>query len=606
METSEEQLKALKIRIRSLERALAESEELSLEQVECTHRLEQQLFELRNQLESYRHENQLLRQRPTQEELEEQSQHAKELQLLIWELERRLTPEQHQLLLQQLETSRSEIEMLKGELKRRVDPSHLYQLQHELAELKEYANHLGEYAVRLPQIQLQHAQSQLQTQELESELAELREKLSHMEKRPTEAEVEEQMSLLRQEHESIENELRTQLRSAQLRVLQLESRSPDQALLQQIDELETKLALTEAERDALQALSLRTTQHAEHLEVELEKLSHQLTMLQEHTKDLEQRPPFNLVNQWQLEIAHLQDQLGLAQAQQEALQAELDQRNRGEEDLAYLHRELDELRAQLTQTQTEYQLMLKEVNQKIDLAEGEALHTEIQQLREDLRKALSEKESLQRELSKRPNWTEFEELKRRQELAEAHHIVSKKQVDQLHRQIEELKAECVQAHAYAQTQEKEVAFLERRSQELESQLAMIAGQKGAGSPSRSSSPTLPHFWHSQPNPSRKPDSPNHDQAVEPKPTLEAAAEPGLVAESPDHYPNGLEGQKTAPTPEAGKVTSSLRDYAPHIPPFSLDDEGEDQQPEPLLQRRFAAPQARPHRIELPGFVKQRR
>lgn len=600
METSEEQLKALKIRIRSLERALAESEELSLEQVECTHRLEQQLFEMRSQLENYRHENQLLHQRPTQEELEEQSQHAKELQLLIWELERRLTPEQHQLLLQQLETSKVEIEMLKGELKRRVDPSHLYQLQHELTELKEYANHLGEYAVRLPQIQLQHAQSQLQTQELESELAELREKLSHMEKYPTEAQVEEQLKVLQQEHESVEHELRSQLRVAQLRVLQLESRSPDQGILQQVDELEAKLAITEAERDALQALSLRKTQHAEHLEVEVEKLSHQLSNLQGHTKELEQRPPLPLVNQWQLEIAHLQDQLGLAQAQQEALQAELDQRNRGDEDLAYLHRELDELRAQLTQTQTEYQLMLKEVNQKIDLAEGEALHTEIQQLRDDLRKALFEKESLQQELSKQPNWAEFEELKRRYELAEAHYIVSKKQVDQLHRQIEELKAECVQAHAYAQTQEKEVAFLERRSQDLESQLA-LAGQKGVGSPSRSFSPILPHFWHSQPNSAVK--TADHTHESEEDPNAESVPEPTSLADSLANN-NGLEEQKTASTLEPAKVTS-LRDYAPHIPPFSLEDENEEQ-PEHLLQRRFATPQVRPTRVELPGFVKQRR
>jgi hypothetical protein len=41
----EEELKALRARVRNLERSLAESEALSLQQIECTHRLEQQLLE---------------------------------------------------------------------------------------------------------------------------------------------------------------------------------------------------------------------------------------------------------------------------------------------------------------------------------------------------------------------------------------------------------------------------------------------------------------------------------------------------------------------------------------------------------------------------------
>ncbi|MEN9266321.1 MAG: hypothetical protein Q6K99_08810, partial [Thermostichales cyanobacterium BF4_bins_65] len=173
MEASAEQLAALKQRIRRLERALAESEALTLAQIECTKRLEQQLQEQQRQLEE--RDQQLQRYQAASAAGEaSQNQHIQELQDLVWELERRPTLEQYQLLKQQCENQQVEIQTLKLELQRRPDPVRIFELQQEIAILKEYTQHLTDRSANVIQVQQKYLELRSQYSELEKEVERLR------------------------------------------------------------------------------------------------------------------------------------------------------------------------------------------------------------------------------------------------------------------------------------------------------------------------------------------------------------------------------------------------------------------------------------------------
>ncbi|MDX2272612.1 MAG: hypothetical protein NW237_11800 [Cyanobacteriota bacterium] len=528
METPEEQLKILKTRVRNLERSLAESEALSLEQIECTHRLEKQLLEAQSQIEARdqaiiacQQEQAQLTERPTLEAYQLQSQHIQELQQMVWQLERRPSVEHYQVLQQQLATSQSEIEMLKSELQRRVDPSRFYQLQQELGELKDYANQLGEYAARLPQVQLQHAQSQLHSHELETQLSEMTTRLQALEERPTPEDVAARLHAIQQEHQA----------------------------------------------------SLQT-------------LTDQLTQAQQQLTVLQERPDFEQVQQWQQQFEHLQRELAASEADRAALATDLAKRPSGQV-LEALQQQVEELRTQLEMAQTTHTQLQAELSQRPASQELETLREELQQLQ-------AAHEQLRQEAEQRPTLTEWQESKRRQELAEAHHIVSKKQIERLQQQIEELKAECVQAHAYAQTQEKEVALLEAVKQDLESRLRW---QQGEAEPSATTSPPI-HL-----------------------PTMSPTARPGLpqleVLPSRSGFPSprfpesqpAAQGQEEA-IPVAATATG--RPAASGIPPLTLAPA--PQVSDSLLRRRLMGEEntlpspSRPkstRSIELPAFVQRR-
>jgi hypothetical protein len=61
----EGELETLRARVRDLERAVAESEALSLQQIECIQRLERQLQEQERALQGCQEEKARLEQRPT-------------------------------------------------------------------------------------------------------------------------------------------------------------------------------------------------------------------------------------------------------------------------------------------------------------------------------------------------------------------------------------------------------------------------------------------------------------------------------------------------------------------------------------------------------------
>jgi septal ring factor EnvC (AmiA/AmiB activator) len=167
----------------------------------------------------------------------------------------------------------------------------------------------------------------------------------------------------------------------------------------------------------------------------------------------------------------------------------------------------------------------------------------------------------------------LEAARRGRELAEAHHLVSQKQIEKLQQQVMALKTECVQAHAYAQTQEKEVALLQQRNQELEEQLATLR-QSASASP--------------QP----------------------AVVEPRSNHRAQERIPAAAD--ESAPSP-----ATTWRTPTPGIPPLTLDEREESaplgwrQRTERLLKRsalaasRAGGETGSRNRIELPTFVQRR-
>ncbi|MEN9203575.1 MAG: hypothetical protein Q6K85_10270 [Thermostichus sp. DG02_1_bins_55] len=554
----EEELKALRARVRNLERSLAESEALSLQQIECTHRLEHQLLEVQAQLQereqalqACREEQALLAQRPTTEAFQLQQQHIEELQNLLWEMERRPTLEHYQILQQQLQTSQAEIEMLKSELQRRVDPARFYQLQQELAELKQHANQLGEYAIRLPQVELLQAQSQLRLQELEEEKAHLQAQIQELAGRPSVQELEALRQELEATHRQAEAEwqhlktaletekatMEADLNAARQRIRELEERPTlDQwtCLQSELDQLRQQASFAKAERATLLEELQQSQQQQAAQAQQIATLESELAALRQSSSP----------------------ELAAAHAEQS-------------ERILALEHELEVLTTRLNTLQAERDELIQELRQRPTLAQWEEVQHQLQ------------------ELGQRPTRESYEEVQRAREVAEAHYLVSKKQIDKLQQQVMALKTECVQAHAYAQTQEKEVALLQQLKQELEEQLANLRQQSPA-----SVSPSLevvePRSLVSRPG-----WDPIHAEQVTSKPLVAAVKSTG----NPHISSSG-----TSPTPPTG------------IPPLTLEER--EDRAEKLLKRSALAAVTgqRPvaeggrtsrSRIELPAFVQRR-
>lgn len=538
----EEELKALRARVRNLERSLAESEALSLQQIECIHRLEHQLLEAQAQiqerdqaLQACQEEKARLAQRPTPEAFQLQQQHIEELQNLLWEMERRPTLEHYHILQQQLQTSQTEIETLKAELQRRVDPARFYQLQQELLELKQQANQLGEYAVKLPQVQLLQAQLQLRVQQLEEEKAQLQAQIQELAARPS-----------AQELETLRAELEAAHRQA------------------------------EAEWQRLKT----------HLETEKAHMEADLNTARQRIRELEERPTPEQWARLQAELDHLRQQASFAKAERATLLEELQQSQRQQAEQA---QQIAKLEAEAAQAA---HLRETESSQAQRIL---ALEEQVQALTRELGALRAERDQLMQELAQRPTLAQWQEVqqqvqdtresleaaRRGRELAEAHHLVSQKQIEKLQEQVMALKTECVQAHAYAQTQEKEVALLQQRNQELEEQLATLRQSASASpqpavvEPRSNHRASAPHRWRDQER-------------------IPAAAD------------------ESAPSP-----ATTWRTPTPGIPPLTLDEREESaplgwrQRTERLLKRsalaasRAGGETGSRNRIELPTFVQRR-
>jgi len=482
MEASAEQTAALKQRIRRLERALAESEALTLAQIECTKRLEQQLQEQQRQLEERDQKLQQYQAAPLAT-AEAHHQHIQELHNLIWELERRPTLEQHQLLKQQCENHQLEIETLKQELQRRPDPVRIFELQQEIAILKEYTQHLTDRSTNVIQLQQKYLELRSQYSDLEKELERLRQQVADQ----ADAGGEQVMEL--------RSQLQSQEREFSFVLAEMASlREQHQQTCQALETLQAQYeAQVKANQELQQALDTMAADKQElshwqtanqQLSLELASTRYELEQLRHDAIDPQQ------LRQVQEENRHLRAQLETLQALQQQQQTELQQQKL---DRAALQFQLDQtqptleaLQAQIAQMQAEreqqaaqyaaqslaWQQQAAENAAQLEhlqgqLQEKEALLATLHQHISDYTAAL---EAAQQQLSQLPPLEQWQDMVRQRELLEAHQVVSKKQIEQLQQQIAELKTECVQAHATISAQEKDIALLEKAKQDLELQL----------------------------------------------------------------------------------------------------------------------------------------
>ena len=384
----EGELETLRARVRDLERAVAESEALSLQQIECIQRLERQLQDQERALQACQEEKARLEQRPTLEAFQQQQQHIEELQNLLWEMERRPTLEHYQLLQQQLQTSQAEIETLKAELQRRIEPARFYQLQQELWELKQQANQLGEYAAKLPQVQLLQAQFQLRIQELEKEKEQLQAQVQELETRRAELEAahrqaEAEWQSLKTQLESEKAHLEAELNKAWQQLRQLEylrqqasfakaeraslleelqqSRQQQAEQAQQIAQLEAQLQALRSEQPPAEPGSGRDLA----LEEQVQALSREVDTLRaerDHLlQELAQRPAKEELEEaqrarevaearYQKEIEKLQQQVAALKAECAQIQAYAQAQEKEVALLQQRNRELEEQLAALRQS----------------------------------------------------------------------------------------------------------------------------------------------------------------------------------------------------------------------------------------------------------------
>ncbi len=681
MPTPDEQLSILKSRVRSLERSLTEAEALSLEQIECTHRLETQLFEIRTRLEERTHELSLcqqeqavLAQGPQQPDYQQQAQHIEDLQKQVWELERRPTLDHLQILKQQLATSQTEIETLKTELSRRIDPSHHYQLQQQFKVLKDQAQQLAGYATQLPQVQQEAAAAQEQIKSLGSQLAATQSELTHLQQQTSSADaqtsgrqeqmerIQKQLANVRAERDALINELaqrstgtpvssaaelsqlRQQIQAAeslQERWHQIQSRleaelnqlrqRPSAEVLAQRDQTIAELEERLQQFEQLDQQRLQVTAQLQQAEASIEQLTQ---ALQAKTAEPDSFEPL------QSQLQALQTQLSASQSCQEQIHAELIQTRdqlshwqrqaqqhlehgeRLQQQYSLVKGELDALkvgveteRQQAQVSQAEMQAMMQSrvetLEQQRENLARQLHQTQAEQLdpsvvtgfQDQLAQLQAENTKLMEDLEQRPTVVQWQEVKRRLELAEAHYLVSQKQLDKLQSQLEMLKTECVQAHAYAQTQEKEVAILERVRAQLEQQLAHFASQSAQST-----------VWTEEPF--SAPELLDHEQEQEE--TLDALPR---VAQLPTPLPV-LMAEETPPQTENRGPTlvelfstevASLSENPTHgIPPLALGDDEADKAARPqkaqawLRRRPTPSMVPRPGRlVELPTFVQRR-
>ncbi|GAB4211996.1 MAG: hypothetical protein OHK0012_05480 [Synechococcales cyanobacterium] len=546
MEASADQTSILKQRIRRLERALTESEALTLAQIECTKRLEQQLQEQQVRLDAQDRDGQGSAATPSNPTgagaTDPDSAHIQELQDLIWELERRPTLEQHQLLKQQCENHLIEIETLKSELHRRPDPVRIFELQQEIAILKEYTQQLTDRSTNVIQVQQKYLELRSQYSELETELERLRQL----------AKGSEESSALHNRNHELEILLTGQGKELAYVLAELdtckqhiqEKAAENAALTARLQELEHKGSSFSEQLSHWQAANQQLTLELASTRYELEQLRHDQVDLSEY-RAVQDR------------CQHLQAQLETLQALQKEQNGELQQLKLERVANQY---QVDELKLRLAARDAEHhdlQLLRDQLEQ-----ERQALtvaQTTLQRQHEQIESLEQHVHDLEQQLTQLPTEEQWRERLRHQELIEAHQVVNQKQIEKMQQRILELQTECVQAHAYAQSQEKEVAILEEAKQDLELRLLTLQAQR--------SQPTSPA-------------APAVSPGVAPSPLEEEGIPPFAVDSEVPPLPTRTRLSVAAAGPMAGSVAGS----------------GNGLPPTPVTPVR---------RVELPAFVRRR-
>lgn len=222
-----------------------------------------------------------------------------------------------------------------------------------------------------------------------------------------------------------------------------------------------------------EALAMQNMQYAAELEQQLNSCQVMLTSQEAVTAELEALKAQLESSQQQLQQAeHLESQVLQLESEREHLQQKWDsaqQRCQQLEIAANTVAKLQSIAATLRDERDELVQKLEQAKSSVTAAQSQT--STVQQLQQQLHTVAEERDVLARRLDQtqkeflaglegEPS-EQVKEAQRRQEVAEAHHYVLKRQYETLQERVKELEQECAQAHAHSQECDRDMAEMER-------------------------------------------------------------------------------------------------------------------------------------------------
>ncbi|MEM9534565.1 MAG: hypothetical protein AAGA40_02730 [Cyanobacteria bacterium P01_E01_bin.45] len=234
-----------------------------------------------------------------------------------------------------------------------------------------------------------------------------------------------------------------------------------------------------------EALAMQNMQYAAELEQQLNSCQVMLTSQEAVAAEVESLKAQLASSQQQgQQVEHLEQKLSQLEADRVRLQQDVDtarQRCQQLETSATKVAKLQSIAATLRDERDELVQRLEQAKTSVTAAQTQT--DAVQQLQQQVHKVAEERDVLARRLEQ--TQAEFlasmegepseqvKEAQRRQEVAEAHHYVLKRQYETLQERVKELEQECAQAHSHSQECDRDLAELERTKLDLEDRIDQL-------------------------------------------------------------------------------------------------------------------------------------
>ncbi|MEM9566959.1 MAG: hypothetical protein AAF974_01525 [Cyanobacteria bacterium P01_E01_bin.34] len=234
-----------------------------------------------------------------------------------------------------------------------------------------------------------------------------------------------------------------------------------------------------------EALAMQNMQYAAELEQQLNSCQVMLTSQEAVAAEVESLKAQLASSQQQgQQVEYLEQQLSQLEADRVRLQQDVDsarQRCQQLEAPATKVAKLQSIAATLRDERDELVQRLEQAKASVTAAQTQT--DVVQQLQQQVHKVAEERDVLARRLEQ--TQVEFlagmegepseqvKEAQRRQEVAEAHHYVLKRQYETLQERVTELEQECAQAHSHSQECDRDMAELERTKLDLEDRIDQL-------------------------------------------------------------------------------------------------------------------------------------
>lgn len=234
-----------------------------------------------------------------------------------------------------------------------------------------------------------------------------------------------------------------------------------------------------------EALAMQNMQYAAELEQQLNSCQVMLASQEAVAAEVESlKAQLSGSQQQGQQMEHLEQQLEQLEADRVHLRQEVDtarQRCQQLEVSATKVAKLQSIAATLRDERDELVQRLEQAKSSVTAAQSQT--DAVQQLQQQVHKVAEERDVLARRLEQtqaeflaglegEPS-EQLKEAQRRQEVAEAHHYVLKRQYETLQERVKELEQECAQAHAHSQDCDRDLAELERTKLDLEDRIDQL-------------------------------------------------------------------------------------------------------------------------------------